>query len=226
MHRTPPLCQVSALPSSEILPAAIVARLVSRLTIVLVILLAVASFSLSFDALSQLAAESGAVPAARAWVFALLIDGAIVIFSISALRNTISGECVRWPMSLVITTTLASIVLNMAHTRGGAVAWLVAAMPPLLLFLSFESLMKQLAGNLRPAGAAKKRRKVKTTSAAFLPSMGNPSATIAERMKRHNHARALLRTGKPKRAVAREAGVALSTVRRLAGNLHIQAATG
>lgn len=186
----------------------------------LVVLLAVASFTLSFDSLSKLAAESGAVPPERAWVFALLIDGAIVIFSISALRASISRECVKWPMALVITTTVASIVLNMAHTRGGAVAWMVSAMPPLLLFLSFESLMKQLAGNLRPAGVPKKHKKVKLPPPVLMPASAPPKPADAARQERFDRATALLRAGKPKKAVAREAGLALSTVRRISARLN------
>jgi hypothetical protein len=186
----------------------------------LVVLLAVASFTLSFDALSRLAAESGVVPPQRACVFALAVDGAIAVFSISALRATLAGERTRWPMGLVVVTTIASIALNMAHTHGGIVAWMVAAMPPLLLFLSFESLMRQLAANLRPPEAPRSRRR--TVPAARAPCATPSLRTDPSREERYARAEALLREGKSRKAAAREACIGIGTVRRIASRLASQ----
>lgn len=90
---------------------------ISRITVVLVLLLAFASFALSFEALSDLAARSGAIAPSKAWIFPLLIDGAVIIFSTAALRASIFGRTDWFSIGLVVVTTLASIVLNIAHAQ-------------------------------------------------------------------------------------------------------------
>jgi hypothetical protein len=221
MSQTPPSGQVAG-PSNDPASRSHSTILLSRVTLLLVLLLAAGSFTISYEALSELAAASGAVDSSRAWVFALLVDGAIVIFSISALRATIAGESDRWSMALVITTTAASILLNIAHARPGPVGWLVGAMPPLLLFLSFESCMKQLGARFRPPACPVRRRVRKTGPSS--PQNRSPSPRIVELQRRQERARGLLRGGMPRRAVARESGLALSTVRRIASGLDSQSA--
>jgi hypothetical protein len=222
MLQNPPSGQVAGPPNDPVSPPRS-ALLISRVTLVLVLLLAAGSFTISYEALSELAAASGAVDPSRAWVFALLVDGAIVIFSISALRATVAGESDRWSMTLVITTTAASILLNIAHARPGPVGWLVGAMPPMLLFLSFESCMKQLGARYRPPSRPVRPSVRKASPKA--PQTRSSSPRMIELQGRQERARTLLRSGMPRRAVAREAGLALSTVRRIASGLESQSAS-
>ena len=197
---------------------------ICRVTVALVLLLAVASFALSFEALSELAATSGAIAPARAWIFPLLIDGAIIIFSTAALRASLFGKTDWWSLSLVVTTTVASIVLNIAHAHATVSSCLVAAMPPLLLGLSYESLLRQLSSSLRPLEVARpprSRPKPKAFARSSLPH------SLQERRNgdgKHDHALQLLSQGVSKRAIAKELKMAPATIRRLAGNLQLQPA--
>ena len=188
---------------------------ISILTFILVVLLAMASFALSYEALAELAAGSGAISKGQAWAFPLCVDGAIVVFSIAALRATITGERGSWPLGLVVVSTLASVALNIAHAPGGFTSCLVGAMPPLLLFLAFESLMRQVAHNLRPAALKKRTPKRSALLKSPAESM-KASPKSGAKNDRHERAKDLLRLGTPKRAISRELGLAVSTVRRLA----------
>lgn len=191
-------------------------RVISHLTILLVVLLAVASFTLSYEALAELAQRSGAISAGKSWVFPLCVDGSIVVFSIAALRATITGERGMWPLALVITTTLASIALNIAHAPGGFASCLVGAMPPLLLFLAFESLMRQVASNLRPTEVT--RRQPKRVAPPRVIATIAPVSQVSpdDRLER---ARDMLQRGSSKRAVSKELRMAVSTVRRIAASV-------
>lgn len=200
-------------------------RVISRITVVLVLLLSVASFALSFEALSDLGARSGAIPSSKAWIFPLLIDGAIIIFSTAALRASIFGRVDRWSLSLVVVTTVASITLNIAHAHATVSSCLVAAMPPLLLGLSYESLLRQLASNLSvPAVVPSGKTHSRPRKAIRGPAQA-PAATTAAPGTKKEHALKLLAEGMSKRAVARELQMAPSTIRRIAGASAPQPAT-
>lgn len=122
----------------------------SAVTGILVALLAAGAFALSFDSLNQLAVENG-VTMGLTWVWPLVLDGSIVVFSLSALRSRLHAESVRYPMTLVVLTTGASVVFNVAHAPEGPLAHTMAAVPPLALFLAFELLMRQVGSSMERA---------------------------------------------------------------------------
>ena len=103
--------------------------------------LAVASFTLSFDALRMLAVEQKVVSDKLSWLVPVMIDGAIIVFSLSALRSSLREESARFNRILVILVTLLSVALNVCHVEQRALAMILAGAPPVLLFLSFEALM-------------------------------------------------------------------------------------
>ncbi|MES2466355.1 MAG: DUF2637 domain-containing protein [Verrucomicrobiota bacterium] len=195
---------------------------ICRVTVVLVLLLAVASFALSFEALSELAAKSGAIAPQKAWIFPLLIDGAVIIFSTAALRASLFGRTDWWSIGLVITTTLASIVLNIAHAHATVSSCLVAAMPPLLLGLSYESLLRQLSATLRPVQAVPARRPRPKPKPVAKSVPATREAAPKPTDDKREHALRLLTQGVSKRAIARELNMAPATIRRLAGGLELQ----
>jgi len=118
-------------------------RTLSAVTGALVALLAAGAFALSFDALNHLAQENG-VTTGLTWVWPLVLDGAIVVFSLSALRASLHRESIRYAMVLVVVATIASVFFNVAHAPSGMLAHAIATVPPVFLFLSFELLMRQL----------------------------------------------------------------------------------
>lgn len=207
-------------------------RFISVLTVVLVTLLGLASFTLSFEALWHFAHESGALSRERAWLFPLVVDGAILVFSISALRSSIVGDDTRWAMSLVVFSTLASVVFNIAHAPSGIMPALIGATPPILLFLSFESLLRQINSSLGgrefsvsqlfPAVKRKVPNKARPASASPVPpppASQNPAKPSGELEDRKDLARQLLMAGTAKREAARQSGLGIATIRRLALSL-------
>jgi len=189
-------------------------EIIGRLTAILVVIIAMAAFGLSFDALRDLAVVSGVMKNGEAWLFPVIVDGGIVVFSLAALRASLAGTDRRWFMSLVITVTLISIGLNIAHTRSGLLAAVMAAMPPLLLFLAFESLMRQIHETvLKPT--MQKPRKHKAGKPAPLIALVCGGGDIADRKVR---AAVMLSQGYSRNRIARELNVTANTVRRYLNN--------
>lgn len=127
-------------------------QLISLSTALLVAFLAAGAFWLSFDALRHLAAANG-VAQSKAWLYPAIIDGAIIIFSLSVLQASLNRRRTRYPWALVGAFTLLSVLLNIVHAPTGLLPRLLAAIPPLALFLSFELLMGQVKGMVQRAAA-------------------------------------------------------------------------
>lgn len=126
-------------------PREVFASRVGKLTAGLVSFLAIAAFGLSFEALRDLAIVEGGMKPQVAWLFPLIVDGGIIVFSLGALRAGVTGgRDKRWFLGLVVVVTLFSVALNVAHAQEGIVSGMVASVPPVLLFLAFESLMRQI----------------------------------------------------------------------------------
>jgi len=118
---------------------------ISRTSCVMVFGLAAASFTLSFESLRTLAEEEQVVAENLSWIFPLVIDGSIVVFSLSALRSSLREESAWFNRLLVIIVTLLSVALNISHVECEALAMILAGTPPVLLFLSFEALMHTIS---------------------------------------------------------------------------------
>lgn len=109
----------------------------SRLGLVAIVAV---TFVTSFDAVSVVAADRGAVNPSLAWAIPLAIDGMIVVGSaiawVEALR---SGRWHAFPLVLVAAAGALSVAANVAHADGGD--WLartLAAVPPVALLASVE----------------------------------------------------------------------------------------
>lgn len=130
----------------------------SIFSLLLVLLLAAGAFALSYAGLKDLASSNGVNPA-LVWIWPLVLDGSIVVFSVCAFRAGLCGESIAYPMFLVVLSTLASIGFNVLHAPvpEGALIWskealvprIMASIPPLALFLSFEVMIRQLQSQVR-----------------------------------------------------------------------------
>lgn len=127
------------------------ARTLGRGTTCGVIGLAVAGFAMSYDALHSLALSQG-VSASLAWLWPLVVDGFIVVASLSVVRAVADGRRAVYPWLLVLAFSGISVAFNVVHAAPTLVARLVAAIPPAALVLSFELLMRQLRAALVPNG--------------------------------------------------------------------------
>ncbi len=134
----------------------------SLFSLLLVLSLAAGAFALSYAGLKDLASTNGVNPE-LVWVWPLVLDGAIIVFSVCAFRAGLCGEQTAYPMFLVVLSTLASIGFNILHAPvpEGAYVWsqaalvprIMASIPPLALFLSFEVMIRQLQSQVRQSHA-------------------------------------------------------------------------
>ncbi|MAU01148.1 MAG: hypothetical protein CL608_28730 [Anaerolineaceae bacterium] len=118
-------------------------HLISLVSALLVLFLAGSAFFLSFESLRDLAVQIG-IAKQIAWLYPAIIDGAIIVFSLSVLRANLTRERTMYPWVLVSGFTLLSVVLNIIHAQQELLAQFLAAIPPIALFLSFELLLTQL----------------------------------------------------------------------------------
>jgi hypothetical protein len=118
----------------------------------MVFALAATSFIISYDALRGLASSTGAVSGVLSFLFPLVVDGAIIVFGLAAVGNSLTGESARLDLALVVAATMASIAMNVIHAPDDLVARCIAAAPPVFLFFSFERLMSMLKSEVRKSG--------------------------------------------------------------------------
>jgi Protein of unknown function (DUF2637) len=117
-----------------------------------VLVLAAAAFTLSYDALHQLALNSRVRPA-LAWLWPVVIDGTIVVALLTVLAAKRAGMRATYPWSLAGLFSLASVAFNIAHAPDRPVAQLVFAMAPVALVLTTHLLMQQVGWRHRAGHA-------------------------------------------------------------------------
>jgi hypothetical protein len=116
-----------------------------------VIVLAAAAFTLSYDALHQLALDSRVRPA-LAWLWPVVIDGTIVVALLTVLAAKRAAIRAAYPWALAGLFSLASVAFNIAHAPDRPVAQLVFAMAPVALVLTTHLLMQQVGWRHRHTG--------------------------------------------------------------------------
>jgi Protein of unknown function (DUF2637) len=108
-----------------------------------VIVLAAAAFTLSYDALHQLALDSRVRPA-LAWLWPVVIDGTIVVALLTVLAAKRVATRAGYPWTLAGLFSAASVAFNIAHAPDRPVAQLVFAMAPVALVLTTHLLIQQV----------------------------------------------------------------------------------
>jgi Protein of unknown function (DUF2637) len=109
-----------------------------------VLVLAAAAFTLSYDALHQLALDSRVRPG-LAWLWPVVIDGTIVVALLTVLAAKRAGAGAGYPWALAGLFSAASVAFNIAHAPDRPVARLVFAMAPVALVLTTHLLMQQVS---------------------------------------------------------------------------------
>ena len=107
-----------------------------------VLALAAAAFTLSYDALHQLALDSRVRPG-LAWMWPVVIDGTIVVALLTVLAAKRAAASTGYPWTLAGLFSAASVAFNVAHAPDRPVARLVFAMAPVALVLTTHLLMQQ-----------------------------------------------------------------------------------
>jgi hypothetical protein len=125
--------------------------IINFLTAALVFLLAAGAFVLSYNNLWETALTYG-LPSRLAWIWPLLVDFALIVFSLAVVRASLHNEWTWWPWTLVAVYTVSTVAFNILHAPANLTAQIVAVVAPLSLFLSFETLMSMLKSGVRKAG--------------------------------------------------------------------------
>lgn len=113
-------------------------KLIATATGTLTLLLAIFAFVLSFNALSDLAAQHGiSIP----FLFPFVVEAGVVVFSLNALYRSLTGQRATWQWTLIILSSLLAGTFNVAHADADILSQTMAAMPSLFLLLSFESFL-------------------------------------------------------------------------------------
>jgi Protein of unknown function (DUF2637) len=89
-------------------------RWTNRVSAAGVLLLAAAAFTLSYDALHQLALDSRVRPA-LAWLWPVVIDGTIVVALLTVLAAKRAAARAGYPWALAGLFSAASVAFNIAH---------------------------------------------------------------------------------------------------------------
>ncbi|MBN1891037.1 MAG: DUF2637 domain-containing protein [Thermoflexales bacterium] len=126
-------------------------RIISIITGALVSFLAASAFVLSYDALHQVALANGITPK-LAWLWPLTLDAVMIAASLAVLRNSLNGERAVYAWMLVGVFTVLSITFNTLHAPDTWLARGVFALPPAVVFLSFELLVSQVKSAIKRAG--------------------------------------------------------------------------
>ncbi len=121
------------------------------LTTGIVLFLFASAFILSYDALLNLARDNGISPR-LAPLWPLGLDAFMAAASLAVIWATTNQTRVIWFWFLVGGAVLASIVGNIVHADGTIVAQAIAALPPIVAFLSFEVLMTMVRHETERAG--------------------------------------------------------------------------
>lgn len=177
------------------------------------VLIALGAFWLSFTALTDLAARAG-IAAGQAWVWPLIVDGIIIVATISVVALSPYGRRATWyPWALLIVGAVVSVAGNAAHagiagngSLSRPVAAAISAVPPLVL-LSITHLTVELT--------RRTRRIPPVVGGHMTPEAAEePNADVAPREERIRTARARRDEGWSNKRIATDLGVHPSTVGR------------
>lgn len=111
-------------------------KYITPLAAALVLFIAACGFLLSYDALHAYAVDNGITR--FAWMWPLVIDGFMIVISLSILAASYYQEPVRYLWVLAILATGVSIAFNVAHAPATFAGRAVATVAPVALFLAFE----------------------------------------------------------------------------------------
>lgn len=208
-------------------------RWAARTAIAGTCLIAFGAFWLSFTALADLAARSG-IDRGQAWAWPLIVDGIIVVATVSVVA--LAGQKTAWyPWMLLAGGALISVTANAVHAVVSAdadvpdvLAAAVAAVPPLVL-LAITHLTVILTR--KPADTSTDAPRVEVhqipvpgsapelvsaegpTGFAVAAMEGDP-ATVESVVDRRERAVGLREAGWSNKQIARQLGVHASTVGR------------
>ncbi len=154
-------------------------RVITLLSAGMVFFLAAAAFVLSYEALHQLALSNGISPT-LAWLFPLVVDGAMITASLAVMRNSLLQEHTLYQWGLVGLFTAASIVFNVLHAQDNLLARVIGGTAPVSLFLGYELLMGQIRSNVTRRSVAASLQDLERKGTELAQQLRDLEAQIAQ----------------------------------------------
>lgn len=125
-------------------------KIIAITTGLLIITLASLAFTLSFNSLTDLAREHGvSIPPFTP----LIIEGAMIVFSLSALLKSLQGEAAYWQWFLIIAASTLATWLNILHAQDDLLSRVLFAVPSIVLLLAFENFLGQIKSTVKRGAA-------------------------------------------------------------------------
>lgn len=106
-----------------------------------VVVIAISAAVLSFNGLRNLALDSG-IPTELAWLFPIVVDGLTLVGSMGVVHASLSGLSTWYPWALTLIGVGMSVWGNVASAPPVWKSQAVHAIPPLVLALALEALLK------------------------------------------------------------------------------------
>lgn len=207
------------------------------------VLIGLGAFLLSFTALADLASRSG-ITAGLAWIWPLIVDGVIVVATISVVALSRHGKgATRYAWLLLAGGAAVSVSANITHATVTAstqvpsvLAAMVASIPPIVLLAITHLTVLLTRYRNPPTGSPPTRQPltrpaahqaagavlpVKTPKSLEAPPRGARTPTVRDRGGGEDaraKARELSAQGRSNRSIAAEVGVHPSTVGRWLGH--------
>ena len=180
----------------------IMTKLIAYLTSILVAVVALMAFALSYHALQGVALSNG-IPLLLSYVWPLLIDFALVVFSLCVVTAHLHGESTWRQWVLVGLATVLTCTYNYLHAPDNLVAQSVAVVPPVMLFFSFELLAMQLKNSIQRTRKVQDLTQQVTT---LKDTIDNPILIRRQQV-------ATLKDSITQADIAKQLGVSISTIR-------------
>ena len=195
-------------------------RLVLAVAVAGTVLIALGAFWLSFASLSSLAVRCG-IASDRAWVWPLIVDGVIVVATVSVVAMSGGGwdrRAVRYAWLLLLAGACISVLANASHAVladdarvPSVLAALVAAVPPLVL-VAITHLTVELTHH--PAAVPSASARTESPVSARGRVRPAPGRRVDERGSDSEARRLRSQTSLSNREIAARLGVHPSTVGR------------
>lgn len=115
---------------------------------IIVGIIIISSFALSFTNLNEAAIEAG-VPTYLSPLFPLSVDLFLLVSSIFILRANLVGERAIQGWSVLLLFTVISVVFNVVHSPAGIMSRSLHAVPPIALCISMELFMLVIKGDIK-----------------------------------------------------------------------------
>ena len=183
-------------------------KYIAPVTSILVLIVALMSFALSYHALQGVALSNG-LTGALSYTWPLLIDFSLIVFSLCIVSAHVHSESTWRQWSLVGLCTISTIFYNTLY------AWpellpalpqriLVTGVPPIMLFFSFELLMSNFKNSIKRQSVTQ----VLTDKVEQLTQEVDSPITY-----RRSLVASMLESGRTQKSIATELDVSISTVR-------------